>query len=60
VEPEEVVRLSQKDLERLETLARKRQGRVIDTFDINIIGVRTIVDKGRVRSRVHEVRASEH
>ena len=60
VEPEEVVRLSQKDLERLETLARRRHDRVKDTFEVNIVGIRTIVEKGRVRSRVHEVRASWH
>ncbi|KAF8592326.1 hypothetical protein K439DRAFT_1323460 [Ramaria rubella] len=57
VEPEEVVRLSQKDLERLEALAQKRQARELkikDTFDVNIVGVRTVVDKGRVRSRAHD------
>lgn len=58
IEPEEVVRLSQRDLERLETLARKRQAKESkfkDTFEVNVVSVRTIVDKGRVRSRVHEV-----
>jgi PX-associated len=62
IEPEEVVRLSQRDLERLETLARRRQARdskFRDTFDVNIVSVRTIVDKGRVRSRVHEVLVRE-
>ncbi|KAF8463763.1 hypothetical protein JB92DRAFT_3086290 [Gautieria morchelliformis] len=57
IEPEEVVRLSQRDLARLEALARRRQARESkfrDTFDVNIVSVRTIVDKGRVRSRVHE------
>jgi len=59
VEPEEVVRLSQADLDRLETLTKKRQARlakVRDFFEVNIVGVRTVVDKGRMRSRAHEVR----
>jgi hypothetical protein len=58
VEPEEVVRLSQTDLDRLEFLAKKRQARLAkakDFFEVNIIGVRTVVDKGRMRSRAHEV-----
>ncbi|KAF8204999.1 hypothetical protein BJ912DRAFT_1018228 [Pholiota molesta] len=57
VEPEEVVRLSQTDLDRLEFLAKKRQARLAkakDFFEVNIIGVRTVVDKGRMRSRAHE------
>ncbi|KAG8806361.1 hypothetical protein FRC18_006122 [Serendipita sp. 400] len=56
-EPEEVVRLSQRDLDRLEVLARKRAARVQrmrNAFDVNIICVRTVVEKGRVRSRIHE------
>lgn len=59
VEEEEVVRLTQKDLHRLEVLARKRAAREVkirDTFDINVSCVRTVVERGRVRSRVHEVR----
>jgi hypothetical protein len=61
VEQEEVVRLSQLDLARLETLAKKRQAKrakVKDFFEVNIIGVRTVIDKGRMRSRIHEVRVS--
>ncbi|CCA75758.1 hypothetical protein PIIN_09748 [Serendipita indica DSM 11827] len=57
VEQEEVVRLSQRDLDRLEILARKRNARMKyarDAFDVNIICVRTVVEKGRMRSRVHE------
>ncbi|THV08533.1 hypothetical protein K435DRAFT_642163 [Dendrothele bispora CBS 962.96] len=57
VEREEVVRLSQADLDRLETLSKKREARNLkrkDIFDVNIISVRTVVDKGRVRSRAHE------
>ncbi|KAJ6613417.1 hypothetical protein B0H10DRAFT_2165289 [Mycena sp. CBHHK59/15] len=42
VEPEEVVRLTQ-NLEAIK-----------DIFEVNIVSVRTVVDKGRVRSRVHE------
>ncbi|KAK0486980.1 hypothetical protein EDD18DRAFT_1192672 [Armillaria luteobubalina] len=56
-EPEEVVRLGQADLDRLEELARKRQARNMrkrDIFEVNIVSVRTVVDKGRMRSRIHE------
>ncbi|KAG8834897.1 hypothetical protein FRC17_006444 [Serendipita sp. 399] len=56
-EPEEVVRLSQRDLDRLEILARKRAARLQkmrNAFDVNIVCVRTVVEKGRVRSRIHE------
>lgn len=59
VEPEEVVRLTQADLDRLETLAEKRLARANrfkDVFEVNIISVRAVTDKGRMRSRVHEVR----
>ncbi|KAJ7507837.1 hypothetical protein B0H11DRAFT_2314475 [Mycena galericulata] len=58
VEREEVVRLTQADLDRLESAARKRHEKnleaVKDIFEVNIVSVRTVVDKGRVRSRVHE------
>ncbi|KAG1892429.1 hypothetical protein F4604DRAFT_1875771 [Suillus subluteus] len=57
VEKEEVVRLNQHDLDRLEQLAKKRQARLAkhrDVFEVNIICVRTVTDRGRVRSRVHE------
>ncbi|KAF7332229.1 hypothetical protein MKEN_00103900 [Mycena kentingensis (nom. inval.)] len=58
VEPEELVRLNQTDLDRLEATAAKRQakiaGAVKDYFEVNIVSVRTVVDKGRVRSRAHE------
>ena len=59
-EREEVVRLAQADLDRLELLARRRRARLArmqDVFDVNIVCVRTVVEKGRVRSRVHEVRS---
>ena len=58
VEPEEVVRLTQADLDRLEVLTKKRQKRLLkekDMFEVNIVGVRTVVEKGRMRSRAHEV-----
>lgn len=58
VEPEEVVRLKQSDLDRLETLANKRLARLAkhrDVFEVNIVCVRAVTDKGRMRSRVHEV-----
>lgn len=58
VEPEEVVRLTQADLDRLELLSKKRQARLAkqaDYFEVNIVGVRTVLDKGRMRSRPHEV-----
>ncbi|KAF9075787.1 hypothetical protein BDP27DRAFT_1314491 [Rhodocollybia butyracea] len=57
VEPEEVVRLNQSDLDHLEALAKKREAKNLkekDIFEINIVSVRTVVDKGRVRSRAHE------
>ncbi|KZO98012.1 hypothetical protein CALVIDRAFT_535609 [Calocera viscosa TUFC12733] len=56
-EKEEVVRLTQRDLERLEEIARRRKKRVRegrDVFDVNVVSVRTVVAKGRVRSRAHE------
>ncbi|KAJ7068298.1 hypothetical protein C8F01DRAFT_602866 [Mycena amicta] len=57
-ETEEVVRLTQADLDRLEAAAAKRQSKIAqvvqDHFEVNIVSVRTVVDKGRVRSRVHE------
>ncbi|KNZ78056.1 PX domain-containing protein [Termitomyces sp. J132] len=56
-EQEQVVRLNQSDLDRLEILARKRMAKVIKQkiiFEVNVIGVKTVVDKGRMRSRAHE------
>ncbi|KAL1747217.1 hypothetical protein HDZ31DRAFT_80584 [Schizophyllum fasciatum] len=51
-EREEVVRLTQADLDRLEELSRKRQARNMrkrDVFEVNIVGVRTVQDRGRLR-----------
>ena len=59
VEKEEVVNLTQADLTRLEALTEKRQRRRAkskDIFDVNIVSVRAVVEKGRVRNRGHEVR----
>lgn len=57
-ESEEVVRLSQADLSRLEKLAAKRAARekkIQHVIEINIVCVRTVIERGRVRSRAHEV-----
>lgn len=57
-EKEEVVRLSQADLKRLENLAQRRRDRAQKSkvvFEVNVICVRTVTEKGRVRSRAHEV-----
>ncbi|CAE6455627.1 unnamed protein product [Rhizoctonia solani] len=60
-ENEEVVRLSQADLARIEKAAERRRrkaeaagGKRPEVFDVNVIAVRAITDKGRVRSKVHE------
>ena len=58
-EKEEVVRLTQKDLDRLENGARKRARREAKSgsgFSVNVISVRTITEQGRIRKRHHEVR----
>lgn len=56
VEREEVVRLTQKDLERLERIARRNARRYErrKVFDVNIVCVRNVVERGRVRNRSHE------
>jgi len=62
VEKEEIVRLSQSDLDRLEMIARKRHAKLMkqkDVFEVNIVCVRTVVDRGRVRSKAHEVRSHD-
>ena len=58
LEPEEVVRLTQSDLDRLDLLSKKRQARLAktrDIFEINIVSVRTVLDRGRIRNRIHDV-----
>jgi hypothetical protein len=62
IEKEETVRLSQSDLDRLELLARRRHAKLMktkDVFELNVVCVRTVVDRGRVRSKVHEVRSHD-
>ena len=58
-EQEEVVRLNQSDLDRLEAIAEKRRARgakTKDVFEVNIVGVKTVLEKGRMRTRAHDVR----
>lgn len=58
LEREEVVRLTQSDLDRLDVLSKKRQARQAktrDLFEINIVSVRNILNRGRIRNRVHDV-----
>ena len=63
VEHEDVVRLTQSDLDRLDLLSKKRQARQarlakigeVDIFEINIVSVRTVLEKGRIRNRIHDV-----
>ncbi|TBU49550.1 hypothetical protein BD309DRAFT_881952 [Dichomitus squalens] len=57
VEPEEVVRLTQADLNRLEVLAKRRaakEKKLKDSFDVNVVCVRSVTEKRRMRSKVHE------
>lgn len=57
-EEEDVVRLTQKDLDRLEMLAKKRaakEKKLKDMFEVNVVCVRSVVEKKRVRSKAHEV-----
>ena len=56
-EREEVVRLTQKDLERLERIARRNARRYErrKVFDVNIVCVRNVVERRHVRNRSHEV-----
>ncbi|WVQ71077.1 hypothetical protein IAR50_000602 [Cryptococcus sp. DSM 104548] len=64
---EEVVRIGQAELRRLEALQEERKqkwmakhgghapGELQNTgFEVNVIGVRVVVEKGRVRNRSHE------
>ncbi|PIL37165.1 hypothetical protein GSI_00857 [Ganoderma sinense ZZ0214-1] len=57
LEPEEVVRLSQADLNRLEALAKRRaakEKKMKDSFDVNVVCVRSVTERKRMRSKVHE------
>ncbi|WVO13112.1 hypothetical protein L204_100723 [Cryptococcus depauperatus] len=64
---EEIVRIGQAELRRLEQLQQDRERQFMKThggrlpgdprdtmFEVNVIGVRLVVEKGRVRSRSHE------
>lgn len=59
---EEVVRIGQRELNRLEEQAKARRKRASEReekvgtgFDVNVICVRTVTEKGRVRNRSHDV-----
>lgn len=58
---EDVVRVGEEERERLASAGRRRaaaaaMGSVpLNTFEINVVSVRTVVSKGRLRNRVHEV-----
>ncbi|KAI9634480.1 uncharacterized protein MKK02DRAFT_34448 [Dioszegia hungarica] len=63
---EEVVRIGQQDLRRLEEQQEIRRKRWMEqrqkeldmgggiSFDVNVVGVRTVIEKGRVRSKSHD------
>ncbi|KAF8559087.1 hypothetical protein OG21DRAFT_1454290 [Imleria badia] len=56
-EPEDVLRLSQADLQSLERAVNKRLAKRTprnSLFHVNIVSVRAVTERGRVRSRVHE------
>ncbi|KLO06907.1 hypothetical protein SCHPADRAFT_860852 [Schizopora paradoxa] len=56
-EPEQVVRLTQADLNRLEAIAKRRQAKhkkAQDLFEVNVVCIRIVVDKGRMRSKTHD------
>ena len=60
VEQEDVVRLSQRDLDRLEAISRKRAARerkLKDIFEVNVVCVRNVIERKRVRSKAHDVRS---
>lgn len=65
---EEVVRIGQAELKRLEALQEERKRKWMEKhggrqpgeahatgFEVNVIGVRLVMEKGRVRNRSHEV-----
>jgi hypothetical protein len=62
---EEVVRISQNELRKLEDEAeerrrkwKEREMRIGGGFEVNIVSVRLVTEKGRVRSKSHDVSAS--
>jgi len=57
--PEVVVKISDRDRERITSLENKLKDSLghkplHDEFDVNVIGVRTVINKGRIRNKVHE------
>ncbi|KAG9015787.1 hypothetical protein FRB93_012352 [Tulasnella sp. JGI-2019a] len=57
-EKEDVVRLNQGDLDRLEAIAKRRKEKLAkgqkEIFEINVVAVRSIVEKKRIRNRAHD------
>jgi hypothetical protein len=62
---EEVVRIGQSELRRIEEAQEARRRKMAEragapvemmTFDVNVVGVRTVKERGHVRSKHHEVR----
>lgn len=61
---EEVVRIGQSELRRIEEAQEARRKKLAEkygqpemlTFDVNVVGVRTVKERGHVRSKHHEVR----
>ena len=57
VEKEEVVRLNQRDLDRLERIVKRRKEKaanLAEKFDVSVVGVRTVIERRHVRSRAHD------
>jgi hypothetical protein len=47
-------------LDRLETIAHRRRNKLMKNkviFEVNVVCVRTVINRERVRSKVHEVRS---
>ena len=73
---EEVVRIGQSELRRLEMVQEERRRRWLErhgggvgpdgappppmVFEVNVVGVRVVTEKGRVRSKHHEVGRRRH
>lgn len=57
-EKEDVVRLNQHDLDRLAAIAKRRKERLgkgqKEVFEINVVGVRSVTEKKRLRNRAHD------
>lgn len=47
-------------MDRLETIAHRRRNKLMKNkviFEVNVVCVRTVINRERVRSKVHEVRS---